>query len=676
MSFIIANGNSNDSSIYDTGVLPTTSEDVYVNGFTVQVIGNFSVNSVRNNTSDYYLPNTAIPIMTSATSPSGIVTVSGQVVGFEGWRAFDRNNTTLWQTTAGATTGTLSYQFPSSKIIKRYSFRNSGAGVGARNFTFEASNDGSSWTTLDTQTSINVGANGIFTSSVLANTTAYLYYRINITTVNGGTTIQMSEFEMTTSTSLTVGQTAGGTFILNNASNLTTTATEGIVSGSTTPVVQFTAGAGNSATINSGVVNPVGYSTGFRYIQQSGLGTLTINGSYICPSTVSANIIIINLTSTGITYINGDLSSNAVNTASDSSTLVSTSAGTIYINGAITGSASNRNASATVYSSGGATIIHTGNQTAGIGNCITCIGGTLIEIGNQTASSTKACIINITTATTIDITGTPTAGTGANAIIGLGLVKVSGNPVNTNRYMAIYAPQITIDTATTSWKFQEFTGVDITLYASGASLGNPALGDVRFGTVYGPSGTLTGTLRVPNPNTVLLGTLTDATTGTLLMTPQDFWDFLTSGSTLIGSFGKLIKDFLDIAVSSRLASASYTAPDNTSIAAIKVKTDTINWTNITDIKTKTDSINWSDITSIKTKTDTIVWSDITGIVTTTGLIKAKTDTILWADITAIKTKTDTINWTNITDVKFRTDKIPNFPASVQTTGDQIASYIT
>jgi hypothetical protein len=61
---------------------------------------------------------------------------------------------------------------------------------------------------------------------------------------------------------------------------------------------------------------------------------------------------------------------------------------------------------------------------------------------------------------------------------------------------------------------------------------------------------------------------------------QTFWalswhDVATSALTLAGSFGKLVTDFLDVAVSSRLATAGYTAPSNSDIAAIKVKTDNL-----------------------------------------------------------------------------------------------------
>jgi len=169
----------------------------------------------------------------------------------------------------------------------------------------------------------------------------------------------------------------------------------------------------------------------------------------------------------------------------------------------------------------------------------------------------------------------------------------------------------------------------------------------------------------------------------------------------------------DATISSRMATFTYTVPDNASIIAIKLKTDTI---------------LWADIVNITTKTDTIVWSDVTGLVSTAGDIKTKTDTIDWTDIVAIKAKTDTIDWGDITSVTtsisgLETDvaniptnplldtdsrldyldapisgvggsvdltpvldalvpiaddvsRIPDYPASVQSTGEQIASYQT
>lgn len=52
------------------------------------------------------------------------------------------------------------------------------------------------------------------------------------------------------------------------------------------------------------------------------------------------------------------------------------------------------------------------------------------------------------------------------------------------------------------------------------------------------------------------------------------WDHLLTAITTVGSIGKLIKDNLDAAITSRLASGSYVAPDNATITSIKTDTGT------------------------------------------------------------------------------------------------------
>jgi hypothetical protein len=53
------------------------------------------------------------------------------------------------------------------------------------------------------------------------------------------------------------------------------------------------------------------------------------------------------------------------------------------------------------------------------------------------------------------------------------------------------------------------------------------------------------------------------------------WNYLTSAITTAGSIGKLLKDQLDVAVSTRLSEADYTGAANGDIAAIKAKTDNL-----------------------------------------------------------------------------------------------------
>lgn len=57
----------------------------------------------------------------------------------------------------------------------------------------------------------------------------------------------------------------------------------------------------------------------------------------------------------------------------------------------------------------------------------------------------------------------------------------------------------------------------------------------------------------------------------------DPWATMLPGAYGAGTAGKIIGDTLDAAVSTRLADADYTAPDNTAIGAIKTKTDSLNF---------------------------------------------------------------------------------------------------
>jgi hypothetical protein len=87
-------------------------------------------------------------------------------------------------------------------------------------------------------------------------------------------------------------------------------------------------------------------------------------------------------------------------------------------------------------------------------------------------------------------------------------------------------------------------------------------------------------------NPVTAGTVSDKSGYSLSAAGvQAIWDALTAALTTAGSIGKRIADNLDAAISSRLATAGYTAPDNASIAAILVDTGTTLPAAIGDIPT-------------------------------------------------------------------------------------------
>jgi hypothetical protein len=347
---------------------------------------------------------------------------------------------------------------------------------------------------------------------------------------------------------------AGGQFRYANGGNLTCTAAQAIYVGSTTPTLEMTLASPNTATFNGSVLTMTA-TANYNAIRHSSSGTLNCNGNYsIDGSTARA---IISVTSTGILNIVGDISSTYTGSSNGIVTISMATAGTINITGNVTAGTTTFIASSSISVSAG-TLNITGNTTANNTSAV-YLGGAVnyTQIGNVNASTVQPAIYNATTAATISVTGIITASTGSPAIYsGFALVsgyssgtfvRVSGNVVNSSNNMAIVAPRVTIDTNTASWLFQISTGGNRTLYAAGVALGNPETSNVRFGTTYGASSELTGTLRVPTAANVLSGVLVDNTTGTLLMTPADFWNYLIASGFTANSIGDRLQNASTVA---------------------------------------------------------------------------------------------------------------------------------
>lgn len=560
--FAVASGNFSNGVIWDNGAVPTSSDDLYANNRTITIDGPYTVQTIRNTTTPVLVPDIATPVMTSNVTPSGVAFASSSNGGSLPWIAFNQDgpSTTFWQ--SGTTnSGILGYQFPSGKIIKRYSIRMNTSGVATypTAWTFQGSNDGTTYTTLETVTGNVISIGSSYVSGILANTTSYIYYRINITAVNtAGQLPTISEFEMTESTGTVLGATASGQFIYANGGNLTCTASTGIIVGSTTPTLEMTLTSPNTATFNGSVVAITGVAT-YNAIRLSSSGTLNLNGNYSVDNSFSSvNRYIIQHTSTGTLNIVGNLSISSTSGSGFVNTLNITNTGTTNITGNVNSGTGGTLNVVTIQTSGSGAINITGNvATTGFPAITLGASNVLTIIGNVSATGTQPAIYNQTTAATISVTGIITASVSAPAIyaaFALGsaytsgtFVKVSGNVINSTNNMAIVAPRVTIDTATSSWLFQISTGGNRTLYAAGVALGNPATNNVRLGTVYGASGELTGTLIVPSPSNVLQGVGTDATVGTLLMTPADFWNYLISSGFTANSIGDRLQNASTVA---------------------------------------------------------------------------------------------------------------------------------
>lgn len=145
---------------------------------------------------------TAIPAMTSNTAPSGIASSSTPYnTSTEAYHAFNQvQSSSAWVANSG-TASWIQYEFPTAKLIKRYSFKSDGYNASntraPKSWTFEASNDGVNWVVLDTQS--NQTGWGLYTIRTfdITNNTKYKIYRVNITSNNGHTTMTgIDEIEM------------------------------------------------------------------------------------------------------------------------------------------------------------------------------------------------------------------------------------------------------------------------------------------------------------------------------------------------------------------------------------------------------------------------------------------------------------------------------------------------
>ena len=539
-------------------VLPTSADNVYSNNFTVTIDG---VRNSRLITNTAFSPPTtlgamSIPLMTSDLTPSGVASVSSSTSQFGGlgaYGAFDRNGGTFWE--SSSTTGAwLSYQFPTGKIIKKYGFFILlNTAQSPRTWTFEASNNGTTWTTLDTQTNFTISANTFYPFDISTNTTSYTYYRINVTVTQGGGRLTIPSLEMSEVTNLYGNIVVGGGFTFANGGDLTCAASNGVINRDVAnlSLLTFDLPSPSTATLRAST-NTAGATTNGRNILVQNTGTFNMVGDYGIQNNNSAGRTNIGIGG-GTPTINiiGNITSSQTQAVTCSTLWVFAGTPTINITGNVSGGSTNTFTAAqgnAIYSPVASTINITGNITTNSAVTITIIGGALNVIGNVTGGNSYMAINNFTTGTTIDLLGITTSGSGAVAISGVGLVKVRGNAVNTDTYVAIYAPRVVIDNNVTSWQFKDSTNtITRTLYTAGVALGNPATSNVRFGTTYGPSLELTGTLRVPTAANVLSGVLVDNTTGTLLMTPADFWNYLISSGFTPNSIGDRLQNVSTVA---------------------------------------------------------------------------------------------------------------------------------
>nr|WP_216626780.1 discoidin domain-containing protein [Paenibacillus phytohabitans] len=204
------------------GQAPTTGANGYTSGATVwngyklqdtSPLINAGLYVSQLGTKDFYgntLYNGATPdigafesaVAGGSTEPVS-VTVGGTVTssstsspsGEEKEKAFDANPSTKWLITTS--TGWIQYKFATgvTQIATSYSITsaNDVPGRDPKNWTLQGSNNGTSWTTLDTRTNETFATRFLKKTYTFSNTTAYAYYRLTVSANNGETNLQLAE---------------------------------------------------------------------------------------------------------------------------------------------------------------------------------------------------------------------------------------------------------------------------------------------------------------------------------------------------------------------------------------------------------------------------------------------------------------------------------------------------
>jgi hypothetical protein len=391
---------------------------------------------------------------------------------------------------------------------------------------------------LDTVTGNSSTAN---VTRSFVNTIAFIKYRINITANNGHGYVGVQELSLYGANDYGINTIAGGGFIISSSVTVTCTGVVGIQPGPTTAltvsaaspaIVNVNSNLTNSATTNSTNVilksgNCTLNVTGDTRLGGSGpdrhllnvtaAGTVNFVGN-VAGYWSSSRGIFMNTGSTGaVLNIVGNLNPlKSLSTAQNEVALLINTVCTVNITGDIYGGFAGSSRTLTVNAA--ALIYITGNVYGGAntdGNAIFTQQAVYLNIvgviGAQHTLASEAIGVVSSSPSAINIFSGP---------------FVSG-PYGTAPFQCVRMNLIPSSTSYFEFRDSSTNGAvqpgpiapPARLVVPGYAVDAPAVNNVRFNTVYA-SGTLTGTLRMPNPASVAFGVPVDNTTGTAVLSPK------------------------------------------------------------------------------------------------------------------------------------------------------------
>ena len=279
-------------------------------------------------------------------------------------------------------------------------------------------------------------------------------------------------------------------------------------------------------------------------------GIINVVGDVHSPNNVSVgNLYSVRNFSSGILNIIGNVLPIAITNGDGNGTIHNLQNGTVNITGNVQGGAAGGGGSVrTILNASTGQINITGNvigSITGTGNTSQVISNTSIGqltiTGNVTANIYPA--ITSTTAGIINVIGQLQASSLANAVSSTSTTATnvfSGPFINSGSRNAINCYNVRLyDDNTTRYTIGVSGSTDtISLLSPDQVTGVPSGSNVRAGILFGPGNELTGSMQVPNPQSVSVGVAVDNTVGTAITKPEDLWNYAVTSLTASNSIGQ------------------------------------------------------------------------------------------------------------------------------------------
>ena len=525
----IASGNWSNPAIWEGGTIPTATDIVASNGFTVNIDQSVTVECITN----IVHPPSAVPPMRTYIVGDCAVTTSGEFDSGESyvaWKAFDFNYGLGegWISPNGFPAAWLAYEFKTPKAINQYiilrTYQNNLSNM-PRDWTFEGWS-GSAWVVLHTVTSNTaLSYTGTFT-----NTTAYKKYRINITTNNGQSYTSIGDMHLQNVGDRNTPSVLGGTFTVNPGVTITCTQA-GFLSGST--LLTFT----TAGTYNL-IGNIIKYSASNGIVVSAGNPTINIVGRIIASRNSSTAGFAISTSAQCTINITGDIEGGF---EGGGGCLSLNNVALCYITGSVTSNLFIGSSSQVAIS------INTSSRCEIVGNVFHKFFAAASLIQNN---SGLLSVIGTLNATALNNSGNVVISNNYDSaastlLSGPFIFSVNGiSPLLISRMHLIptFNSYMEFRDSSTNGALPPAVQPPSTRLVSPDTVADaPSPNNVRQGVSYS-SGALTGTMIVPSPSNVANNVPVDNTVGTAVLDPTAIWAVPLTSINTSNSIGRRVKN--------------------------------------------------------------------------------------------------------------------------------------